>query len=88
MAILSFVVFGLIVGVIARALMPGRQRMGILMTMLLGVAGSFLGGFLVALFTHSRVAEFNTTGLIGSILGALLLLALGSGFGGRRRAYW
>lgn len=87
MAILSFVIFGLIVGVIARALMPGRQRMGLLMTMVLGVAGSFIGGFLVAVFTHHRVAEFNTSGFIGSVLGALLLLAL-AGMGSRRRAHW
>jgi uncharacterized membrane protein YeaQ/YmgE (transglycosylase-associated protein family) len=87
MAILSFIIFGLIVGLIARAVMPGRQRMGILTTMALGVAGSFLGGFLVALFTHTRVDEFNTAGLIGSVLGSLLLLTLVGGFG-RRRAHW
>ena len=87
MAILSFIVFGLIVGVIARAIMPGRQRMGLLMTMLLGVAGSFLGGFLVSLFTHHRIDQLNTSGFIGSVLGALLLLVLAGGFG-RRRAYW
>jgi uncharacterized membrane protein YeaQ/YmgE (transglycosylase-associated protein family) len=87
MAILSFIVFGLIVGLIARAVMPGRQRMGILMTSLLGIAGSFLGGFLVALFTHSRVDELNTAGFIGSVLGALLLLTLVGGFGRRRAAF-
>lgn len=84
MALLAFLIFGLIVGIVARAVMPGRQHMGLLMTSVLGIAGSFLGGFLVALVTHHRVEEFNTAGLIGSVLGAVLLLAIGSGIGRRR----
>ena len=83
MAILLFVIFGLIVGLLARALMPGRQRMGLLMTALLGVAGSFVGGFLVSLITHNRVTDLNTAGLLGSVLGALLLLLL---VGSQRRS--
>jgi len=84
MAILAFVVFGLIVGLFARAVMPGRQHMGLLMTAVLGIAGSFLGGFLAALVTHHRVEDFNTAGFIGSILGAVLLLAIVGGIGRRR----
>lgn len=76
MGLLLFIVFGLIVGLIARAIMPGRQRMGLLMTTGLGVAGSFLGGFIVALITDRRVTDLHTAGIIGSILGALALLAL------------
>ena len=83
MAILLFVIFGLIVGLLARALMPGRQRMGLGMTALLGVAGSFVGGFLVSLITHNRVTDLNTAGLLGSVLGALLLLLL---VGSQRRS--
>lgn len=84
MAILLFLVFGLVVGLLARALMPGRQHMGIAMTMGLGVAGSFVGGFIAALFTHDRVTDLNTAGLIGSVVGAILLLAVFSGFSRRR----
>ena len=83
MAILLFIIFGLIVGLLARALMPGRQRMGLGMTALLGVAGSFVGGFLVSLITHNRVTDLNTAGLLGSVLGALLLLLL---VGSQRRS--
>lgn len=56
--------------------MPGRQSMSWLATMLLGVVGSFIGGFLGALITDSRVLDFNTAGLIGSIVGALIALAV------------
>jgi uncharacterized membrane protein YeaQ/YmgE (transglycosylase-associated protein family) len=76
MAIVLFVLFGLVVGLIARAVMPGRQSMGLLMTAVLGVAGSFVGGFLVSLVTHNRVTDLNTAGLIGSVVGALLVLLL------------
>lgn len=76
MSIILFVVFGLIVGLLARALLPGRQGMGLGMTALLGVAGSFVGGFLGALITDSRVTDLNTAGVIGSVLGAILLLVL------------
>lgn len=80
MGIILFVVFGLVVGLLARALLPGRQSMGLLMTALLGIAGSFVGGFLVSLVTHNRVTDLNTAGVIGSIVGAILLLVVGSRF--------
>lgn len=79
MAILWFLVVGLVVGLIARAIMPGNQQMGIIMTILLGVAGSFVGGFLVSLISSSRVTDFNTTGLIGSIIGAIVLMVVVGG---------
>ncbi len=76
MGIVFFLLFGLVVGFLARAIMPGRQAMSLPMTLLLGVAGSFVGGFIGALVTSRRVFDFNTAGLIGSVLGALLLLFL------------
>ena len=84
MSIILFIVFGFIVGLLARALMPGRQQMGLIATSALGMAGSFIGGFVAALITHNRVADLNTAGIIGSILGAIVLLAIGSSFGRRR----
>jgi uncharacterized membrane protein YeaQ/YmgE (transglycosylase-associated protein family) len=79
MSILLFLVFGLIVGLIARALLPGRQRLGLIATMLLGVAGSFVGGFIGALITDSKVTDLNTAGIIGSVIGAILLLVVAGG---------
>jgi uncharacterized membrane protein YeaQ/YmgE (transglycosylase-associated protein family) len=83
MSILFFLVFGLVVGFIARAVMPGSQKMGLLATMLLGVVGSFIGGFVGALITDSRVLDFNTAGLIGSVVGALIALVVAGGSFGR-----
>jgi uncharacterized membrane protein YeaQ/YmgE (transglycosylase-associated protein family) len=79
MGLVLFLVFGLVVGFLARAIMPGSQKMGMLATMLLGVVGSFIGGFIGALLTDSRVLDLNTAGLIGSIVGALIALAVGGG---------
>lgn len=84
MSILFFLLFGLVVGFIARALMPGSQKMSWLATMLLGVVGSFIGGFIGALISDSRVLDFNTAGLIGSVIGALIALAVAGGSFGRR----
>jgi uncharacterized membrane protein YeaQ/YmgE (transglycosylase-associated protein family) len=84
MGIILFLVFGLVIGLIARAVLPGRQSMGFLATTLLGIAGSFVGGFLVSLVTRNRITDLNTAGVVGSILGAILLLVVASRFSGRR----
>jgi len=84
MGIILFVVFGFIVGLIARAIMPGTQKLGFLATILLGIAGSFVGGFLVALITSHHVTELNTAGIIGSVVGSLVLLFAMSRFSSRR----
>jgi uncharacterized membrane protein YeaQ/YmgE (transglycosylase-associated protein family) len=84
MGILLFIVFGFVVGLIARAIMPGEQRMGLLMTTLLGIAGSFVGGFLASLVTDVRVTDFSTAGFIGSLIGAIALLFIGGALSRRR----
>jgi len=86
MNIVLFLVFGLVVGFIARAVMPGSQKMSLLATMLLGVLGSFVGGFIAALLTHTRVLDFNTSGLIGSVIGSLIALVVAGGVFTRGRA--
>ena len=84
MSIILFAIFGLVVGLLARALLPGRQSMGVVATALLGIVGSFVGGFLVSLVTHNRITDFNTAGLIGSVVGAIVVLVIASRFSGRR----
>ncbi len=76
MSIIGWVVFGLVVGVIAKFIMPGKENLGMLPTMILGMAGSLLGGFLASLVSSRTVGEGmqQGAGWIGSILGALLLL--------------
>jgi uncharacterized membrane protein YeaQ/YmgE (transglycosylase-associated protein family) len=85
MSILLFIVFGFVIGLLARAVMPGEQKMGLAMTTGLGMAGSFIGGFIGSLLTDSRVTDLNTAGFIGSLVGALVLLAVAAGIGGRRQ---
>lgn len=85
MGLLAFIVFGLIVGLIARAVMPGRQSMGLVATTLLGMAGAFVGGLIGSLVSGHRVFDLHPAGLIGSVLGALAVLFL-VGMTGRRRA--
>lgn len=85
MSIILFVVFGIIAGFLARAIMPGKQGMGIVMTALLGIAGSFVGGFVGSMLSNRSVLDFHTSGLIGSVLGALAVLVI-MGFAGRRRS--
>ncbi len=65
-------IIGLIAGAVAKLIMPGRDPGGILVTMLIGVLGSVVGGFLLGLFIPGR--DIGRAGIIGSILGALLLL--------------
>lgn len=84
MGLLAFILFGLIVGLIARAVMPGRQSMGLVPTALLGMAGSFVGGLIGSLIYGGRMFELHSAGIIGSVLGALLVMFL-VGMGGRRR---
>lgn len=88
MSIIAFIVIGLLAGLIARALMPGRQNMGLIATTLLGMAGSLVGGFVGSLFRRGEGSMFdlNPAGLILSVVGAMLVLFLvGLAGRGRRR---
>jgi uncharacterized membrane protein YeaQ/YmgE (transglycosylase-associated protein family) len=74
LTILSWAVFGLVVGAIARLLYPGRQAMGILATMALGVVGSLLGGLVSWAIVGDEGGPFNGSGWIMSIIGALVVV--------------
>jgi uncharacterized membrane protein YeaQ/YmgE (transglycosylase-associated protein family) len=86
MGIIAFLVIGLIAGLIARALLPGNQSMGLLATTLLGIAGSFVGGFVGSLFrSDGRVWDLHPSGLLFSVIGSMLVLLLVSLAGRSRR---
>jgi uncharacterized membrane protein YeaQ/YmgE (transglycosylase-associated protein family) len=76
MAILSWIVFGIVIGIIAKLLMPGKDPGGIIVTMLLGIAGSLIGGFIGRAFTGSSPGQSAGAGYIMSIIGAIILLAI------------
>ncbi|EMB13778.1 MULTISPECIES: GlsB/YeaQ/YmgE family stress response membrane protein [Rhodopirellula] len=72
--IIGWIIFGLIVGALARLIYPGRQNLGIVKTILLGVVGSFVGGFLAFLLFGGSAMQ--ASGWIGSIIGAVAVLAI------------
>jgi uncharacterized membrane protein YeaQ/YmgE (transglycosylase-associated protein family) len=74
MGILTWILFGLVVGIIAKLLMPGRDPGGFIVTILLGIAGALLGGFIGR--AMGFYGEGEAAGWIVSILGAVILLAL------------
>jgi len=85
MGIIGWIVFGLIVGAIARLIMPGSQPMGIILTILLGIGGSFVGGYIGTMLAGRPMEIAEPSGWIGAILGALLLLFV-YGMVAKRRA--
>jgi len=72
--ILGLLIIGLVAGFIARAVVPGRQSMSILQTILFGIAGSFVGGFLAHILFGSGDSLIQPASWIGSIIGAVLVL--------------
>jgi uncharacterized membrane protein YeaQ/YmgE (transglycosylase-associated protein family) len=80
MGLIAFLVIGLVAGLIARALLPGNQGMGMLATLALGLVGSFVGGFLGSLMrSDGNWMALQPSGLLWSTLGALVVLGI-SGF--------
>lgn len=76
MHIIGMIIVGLIAGAIARLIMPGKDPMGILMTIILGIAGSFVGGWVATLIWRNETGDFRPGGILLSVLGAILLLFL------------
>jgi uncharacterized membrane protein YeaQ/YmgE (transglycosylase-associated protein family) len=74
MGFIWMVIVGLIVGAIARLIMPGAQSMGWIMTSIIGIAGSIVGGFVSSLIWKSPDGKFHPAGWFMSILGALAVL--------------
>jgi len=76
--IVMLLIVGFIVGAVARLLMPGPDPMGFFATVLLGIVGSFVGGFLQSLVEYHQVNihSFHPVGILGSIIGAWVLLLL------------
>ena len=74
MGIIAWVIFGLIAGIIAKLIMPGSDPGGFFITILIGIAGALVGGFLASLLGFGGVDGFNIGSFLVAVLGAILLL--------------
>ena len=84
--LITIIVVGLIAGLLARLVVPGKQNLSIPMTIIIGIIGSFVGGFLGYLFFRADDSDgfLQPAGLIGSIIGAIIVLLIWIRVGGRR----
>lgn len=85
MGIIGFLVFGLVVGAVARLIKPGKQNLGILGTLVLGVVGSLIGGVVATLLGSGSFTELNIIGAIVAIIAAVLLIGVVEGAMGRSK---
>ena len=74
MGFISWIVLGLIVGVLAKWIMPGKDPGGIIITILLGIAGAFVGGFIGSLLGFRSITGFIIVSLVLAVAGALIIL--------------
>ena len=84
--LIGFIVFGLVVGAAARLLKPGRQRLSIGATLLLGLAGSIIGGLVASLIGTGDIFELNIIGAIVAIIAAILLIGVAEGMSSKSRS--
>ncbi|CAN5679298.1 MAG: hypothetical protein ABIQ59_02015 [Nocardioidaceae bacterium] len=86
-AIIGFLVFGLVVGALARLIKPGKQNLSIPMTLLLGVVGSLIGGVVATALGTGKFTELNILGAIVAIVAAVLLIGVFEGMSGKNRTH-
>jgi uncharacterized membrane protein YeaQ/YmgE (transglycosylase-associated protein family) len=81
MQVLGLIVIGIVIGIIARLVLPGRQHIGALMTVLLGIGGALVGGIIASAIGEGDIFELNFIGTIVGIIAAILLIAAAESFG-------
>ena len=74
MGILSWIIFGLIAGILAKWIMPGEDGGGFIMTVILGVVGALVGGYISTFFGMGRVDGFNFGSFVVAVVGSLVVL--------------
>ncbi|HEX5987105.1 MAG TPA: GlsB/YeaQ/YmgE family stress response membrane protein [Nocardioides sp.] len=83
--ILGLLFIGLVIGALARLIKPGRQRLSIGMTLVLGVVGALIGGFLASLIGTGDIFELNFLGFVFAVIAAVLLVGVAEGASGRKK---
>ena len=81
---IGFIVAGLVIGALARLIKPGKQNLSVLMTLLLGLAGSVIGGLVANLLGSGSIFELNVLGFIVAVIAAVLLIGVAEGASGSR----
>ena len=83
--ILGLIVVGLVIGALARLIKPGRQRIGLLMTLLLGVGGAIIGGIIAGLLGTGGIFELNVIGFVIAVIAAVLLIGVAEGSAAKKK---
>jgi uncharacterized membrane protein YeaQ/YmgE (transglycosylase-associated protein family) len=82
--VIGFIVAGLVIGALARLIKPGRQNLSVLMTLVLGLVGSIIGGIVANLLGTGTIWELNFIGFIVAVIAAVLLIGVAEGLAGSR----
>ena len=83
---IGFLVAGLVIGALARLIVPGKQHLGILATLALGLVGSLIGGLIAQFFGTGDIWELNVLGFVLAVVAAVLLIGVAESVAGRNRA--
>ncbi len=83
---IGFIVAGLVIGALARLVKPGKQNLGIIATLLLGLVGSVIGGVVANLLGTGSVMELNVLGFVVAVVAAVLLIGVAESMSGGRRS--
>lgn len=83
---IGFIIAGLVIGALARLIKPGKQNLSFIATLLLGLAGSVIGGVIASLLGTGDIFELNILGFIVAVIAAVLLIGVAEGIAGRRKS--
>ncbi|NMR31432.1 GlsB/YeaQ/YmgE family stress response membrane protein [Crystallibacter degradans] len=81
---IGFIIAGLVIGILARLIKPGKQHLGMVATLLLGLVGSVIGGLIANLLGTGDIFELNVLGFVVAVIAAVLLIGVAEGIAGRR----